>query len=124
MTWIPLLVITALAGVVWLLKKSGGISTQAALAHLKNGAMVIDVRTPGEFRSGHLDQAINIPLDEIEAGAPKLPKDKNQALLLHCASGMRSGVAQRKLTGMGYTNVFNLGSYGRARKIVGDACGH
>ena len=121
MNWIPLLVVAALAAVVWLLKKSGGISTQAALAHLKNGALVIDVRTPGEFSSGHLDQAINIPLDEIEAGAPKRLKDKNQPLLLHCASGMRSGLAQRKLTGMGYTNVFNLGSYGRARKIVGDA---
>ena len=56
------------------------------------------------------NQAINIPLDEIEAGAPKRLKDKNQTLLLHCASGMRSGMAQRKLTGLGYTNVFNLGS--------------
>ncbi len=124
MTWIPLLVIAALAGVVWLLKKAGGISTQAALAHLKNGVVVIDVRSRGEFSAGHLLNTVNIPLDEIEAGAPKLAKDKNQVLLLHCASGMRSGVAQRKLTDMGYTNVFNLGSYGRARKIVGDASGH
>jgi rhodanese-related sulfurtransferase len=44
--------------------------------------------------------------------------DKNQELMLHCLSGMRSGVARRQLRAMGYTRVFNLGSYHRARKIV------
>ena len=118
MNWIPLLVIAALATVVWLLKKSGGISTQAALMHLKNGALVIDVRSRGEFSSGHLPDAVNIPLDEIETEVPKMMKDKHQVLLLHCASGMRSGVAQRKLKSLGYTNAFNLGSYGRAENIL------
>ena len=124
MTWIPLVVVAALAAVVWLWKKSGGISAQDALAHLKNGAVLVDVRSRGEFSAGHLSNAVNIPLDEIESGAWRRLKDKNQALLLPCASGMRSGVAQRKLTGMGYANAFNLGSYGRARKVAGDACGH
>ena len=121
MTWIPLLAVAALVAIVWLLKKSSGISSQAARMHLKNGALVIDVRSRGEFNAGHLPNAVNIPLDEIEAGAPKLAKDKHQVLLLHCASGMRSSVAQRNLKDMGYTNVFNLGSYGRARMVVGDA---
>jgi rhodanese-related sulfurtransferase len=76
------------------------------------------VRSPGEFNSGHLAKAINIPVDEIEMALPKRVKDKNQVLLLHCASGMRSGVAKGKLNGMGYANAFNLGSYGRAAKIV------
>jgi phage shock protein E len=118
MNWIPLLVIAALAAFVWQLKKSGGISAQAALAHLKNGALVIDVRSRGEFSSGHLPDAVNIPLDEIETEVPKRMKDKNQALLLHCASGMRSGVAQRKLKRLGFANAFNLGSYGRAENIL------
>lgn len=101
-----------------MIKKSGQISPKDALAFLKNGALVIDVRSPGEFNSGHLPKAINIPVDEIETALPKRVKDKNQGLLLHCASGMRSGVAERKLKGMGYANACNLGSYGRAAKIV------
>jgi rhodanese-related sulfurtransferase len=48
-------------------------------------------------------------------------KDKSHVLLLHCASGMRSGMAQKKLNSMGYnTNAFNLGSFGRTGRIVGD----
>jgi rhodanese-related sulfurtransferase len=45
-------------------------------------------------------------------------KDKNRALLLHCQSGMRSGVARKKLKALGYPNAFNLGSYRRAEEIV------
>jgi len=47
--------------------------------------------------------------------------DKSQVLLLHCASGMRSGMAKSKLNGMGYINAFNLGSYGRAESILKQA---
>ena len=120
MDWTPLLIIAAVVAVVFVLKKSGQISTKAALEHLKNGALVIDVRSPGEFRSGHLARAVNIPLDEIGTAIPKRVKDKNQVLLLHCASGMRSGVARGKLKSMGYANAFNLGSFSRAEKIVSD----
>jgi phage shock protein E len=118
MNWTTLLVIAAVIAVVFMMKKSGQISAQDALKHLKNGALVIDVRSAGEFSSGHLPKAINIPLEEIESALPKRVKDKNQVLLLHCASGMRSGMAKSKLNGMGYTNAFNLGGYGRAESIL------
>lgn len=118
------LVIAAVAAVVFMIKKTGQISAKDALEKLKIGALVIDVRSPGEFGSGHLATAINIPLDEIETALPKRVKDKNQVLLLHCASGIRSGVAKSKLKSLGYANVFNLGSFGRARKIVGQAGGN
>ena len=118
MNWTTILVIAAVIAIVFMMKKSGQISAGDALAHLKNGALVIDVRSPGEFNSGHLPAAINIPLDEIETALPRRVKDKNQVLLLHCASGMRSGMAKQKLNGMGYANVFNLGSYGRAESIL------
>jgi rhodanese-related sulfurtransferase len=88
---------------------------------LKNGALVIDVRSSGEFASGHLPVAINVPLDEIETVLPQRVKDKNQVLLLHCQSGTRSGMAKTKLKRMGYPNVFNLGSYGRAETILKQA---
>ena len=118
MNWTTILVIAAVVAVIFLMKKSGQISAKDALAHLKNGALVIDVRSPGEFNSGHLPNVINIPLDDIATALPKRVKDKNQTLLLHCASGMRSGMAKGKLNSLGYANVFNLGSYGRAESIL------
>jgi len=118
MNWTTTLIIAAVVAVVFMIKKTGQISAKDALEKLKNGALVIDVRSPGEFSSGHLAKAINIPLDEIETAVPKRVKDKNQVLLLHCASGMRSGMAKSKLIGMGYTNAFNLGGYGRAESIL------
>lgn len=122
MNWATILVIAAIGTVIFIIKKSGQISATDALEKLKSGALVIDVRSPGEYSSGHLDKAINIPLDEIESTLPKLVKDKNQVLLLHCASGMRSGMAKSKLHGMGYTNAFNLGSFGRAETILNQVC--
>jgi len=124
MNWKTTLIIAAVVAVIFMIKKSGQISAKDALQKLKNGALVIDVRGPGEFNSGHLPVAVNIPLDEIETELPRLVKDKDQVLLLHCQSGMRSGMAKSKLIGMGYTNAFNLGSYGRAREIVSQANGN
>ena len=102
-----------------LLKRTGQIGEKDAVTRLKSGALVIDVRTPAEFNASHLPSAINIPLDQIETALPRRVKDKNQVLLLHCHSGMRSGAAKKKLNVLGYTNVFNMGSYGRAMQIVG-----
>lgn len=120
MNWTILLVIAMAIAVMVVPRFIGLISTKDALAHLKNGALVIDVRTPGEFNSGHLPNAINCPLGEIGSDLPRRVKDTNQVLLLHCHSGMRSGVAKRKLRALGYANAFNLGSYGRAAKILND----
>jgi len=118
MNWTTTLIIAAVVAVVFMLKTAGQISAKDALAHLKNGALVIDVRIPGEFNSGHLSAALNLPLDEIETALPRRVPDKNQVLLLHCQSGMRSGMAKKKLNGLGYANAFNLGSYGRAESIL------
>ena len=107
MNWTTILIIAGIVVIVFMIKKTGQISANDALEKLKSGALVIDVRSVGEFNSGHLAKAINIPLDEIETALPKRVKDKNQVLLLHCASGMRSGMAKTKLIGMGYTNAFN-----------------
>ncbi len=81
--------------------------------------MVIDVRSESEFNSGHLSQAVNMPLEQIDFLVPSAVKDKNKILLLHCQTGMRSGLAKNKLTELGYKNIYNLGSYDRAAKIAG-----
>jgi rhodanese-related sulfurtransferase len=121
MNWTIVIIAVAALAVFFLLKRSGQISSKDAQALLRNGALVIDVRSAGEYSSGHLPMAINLPLDDIEVSLPRRVRDKNQALLLHCQSGMRSGVAKKKLKALGYANAFNLGSYGRAAQIVDGA---
>jgi phage shock protein E len=119
-TWI---VIAGAVVAFLLLKRLSLVTPAAAREWLNQGALVIDVRSEGEFQERHLPGAINIPLgrlgDEITRRAP----DKEQALLLHCLSGTRSGMAKARLKQMGYRHVFNLGSYGRAEKILGAQSG-
>lgn len=111
-------VILALAVGYMFLKRSGQVSSKEAAEYLKNGAMLIDVRSSNEFEAGHIMQAYNIPLDRIEVMAPSVVKQKNKILLLHCSTGMRSNAAKKKLQNLGYTQVFNVGSYERAEKLV------
>jgi len=118
MTFIPFGVVLALTIGYMYYKHSGQISSKDAEEYLKNGAMVIDVRSPAEFEAGHLMQAHNMPLDRIEMVASSTVRDKNKSLLLHCSTGVRSGMAKKKLESLGFKNVFNLGSYDRARKIL------
>ncbi|MGO9318196.1 MAG: rhodanese-like domain-containing protein [Terracidiphilus sp.] len=120
MNWTTICIFVAVFAILFLLQRTGQISAKEALAHLNRGALVIDVRTPAEFNAGHLPSATNLPLDQIETALPRRLKNKSQVLLLHCQSGMRSGEAKKKLKALGYSNVFNLGSYGRAEKIVGN----
>jgi len=112
------LIAVAVVAAFLLLKRKGQISTRAGAEYLKQGAVLIDVRSAGEFTAGHLPKAVNIPLSEIETVIGRKVRDKNQVLLLHCQAGGRSSEAQRKLKALGYANAFNLGSYGRAAQIV------
>lgn len=118
MNWTAVAVLVVAVAIYFFWKRASQISPGQALEYLKNGALVIDVRSSAEFNSGHLPNAINLPVEEIETALPRRVKDKNQVLLLHCQSGMRSGVAKSRLTGLGYVNAFNLGSYARAARIL------
>lgn len=117
-SWIGFLVVLVLAVAYIYMKRSSQISSNDATEYLRRGAMVIDVRSQNEFDSGHIMQAHNMPLDRVDVLVPTAVRDKNKVLLLHCASGVRSGLAKKKLEALGYKNVFNLGSYERASKIV------
>jgi phage shock protein E len=118
MSWTTALVVFAVLIAAYWLKRAGQISRKEAQSHLSKGALLIDVRSPSEFRSRHLPNAINLPLDQIETMLPQRVGDKKQLLLLHCQSGMRSGAARKKLKDMGYLRAFNLGSYARAAQVV------
>ena len=72
--------------------------------------VVIDVRTPQEFATGHIEGAINIPYDTIRPGLPALAKiGKDENILLYCRSGRRSGIAMQSLGQLGYRNLQNGG---------------
>lgn len=118
MDWTIVIIAGVVFAALFVLKRLSFVSAEAARKHLREGALVIDVRSPEEFRGGHVTSAVNIPLDELQESLPRHVKDKGQVLLLHCLSGGRSGVAKMQLRRMGYTHVFNLGSYNRAKRIV------
>jgi rhodanese-related sulfurtransferase len=67
---------------------------------VKSGAIIVDVRTPGEFAQGHVKGAVNIPLDMIRSRAAEL-KQKNKPVITCCRSGARSGSAKSILTDAG-----------------------
>ncbi len=72
------------------------------------GAALLDVRTSQEYQEGHIPGSINIPLQSLST-ADQIPAGKDAPLFVYCYSGSRSAQAVRLLTGMGYTNIKNIG---------------
>lgn len=70
--------------------------------------LLVDVRTPEEYRAGHKEGALNIPVDEVERLAPQLLPDKNAVILLYCRTGKRADKAIETLRKMGYSRLENL----------------
>ena len=68
---------------------------------------LIDVRTPAEYRAGHIPGAINIPHDRVGSKPP--PAQKDSLIVLYCQSGSRSMSARAALTRIGFTDVANFG---------------
>lgn len=77
-----------------------GKKTKMLVEFYEKGAVIVDVRTPQEFASGHVKGSINVPLGNINSKVKKLKK-LNKPLILCCASGMRSGSAARLLKSEG-----------------------
>ena len=71
--------------------------------------VIVDVRTKGEYATGHIPKAINIPNESIDKTPPAELKDKNQLIFVYCRSGARSMQAAQKLANMGYTNIVEMG---------------
>lgn len=75
---------------------------------VKQGAMIVDVRTPAEYQGGHIKGSVNIPLQILDKNIAKLKKDK--PVITCCASGMRSGSAKSMLKAKGF-DVYNGGGW-------------
>lgn len=84
---------------------------------IQQGAFLVDVRSAGEFASGSVKGAVNIPLDKIGTQLSKF-KGKNN-IVVFCRSGNRSGQAKSILEKNGYANVINGGSWSNVNHCVG-----
>ena len=100
------------------IKKLLGLGPKTDWAKLvKEGAVIVDVRSPGEFKSGHVPGSLNLPVESLSNNLGKLP-DKNRPVITCCASGMRSAAAKNLLQSKGYAEVHNGGSWaGLQRRI-------
>ena len=76
---------------------------------MKNGAVIIDVRSKGEYQQGHIRGSVNIPLQNLENNLAKIKKDK--PVITCCASGLRIASAKGLLQSSGYTEVYNGGGW-------------
>jgi len=123
MDWSMIWIVGGLLAVMVIWKRLTLIPPGTARNYLRGGALLVDVRSAEEFGGGHLPNAANLPLEELQDSMPRHLPDKARVLLLHCLSGTRSGIARRQLKSAGYRNVFNLGSYQRASRIVGGSQG-
>lgn len=78
-------------------------------------ALVLDVRTPEEYETAHASRAINLPLQDIQAGVMPTPQ-KDTPLYVYCRSGNRSAEAARLLKNQGYANVTDIGAFANIKK--------
>ena len=74
----------------------------------KKDIMVIDVRTPEEYRRGKIAGSINIPIDSISEQVTTIIPDKNKMIYVYCLSGSRSEAAVEVLQQLGYTNTLSM----------------
>lgn len=120
-------IITAIAIVATL--GAGGLALSACSPSEENAPMaavdftadtiVIDVRTPEEFDTGHLAGALNISWEGAEFMDTVSQLDKSATYVLYCRSGNRAGKALDMMMSMGFTNVQNLGSVDEAAQTTG-----
>lgn len=91
------------------------ISPQQAKFIMDNDAyncIIIDVRSLEEYTSGHIQNAVSLPNELIQAESPQINvilPDKKQAVLVYCRSGKRSKQASDKLVALGYTHIYDIG---------------
>ena len=113
--WIPfLLLLLFLAGCTASNEQENSyrqISMDEAVTMMEeeSGYIILDVRTPEEFRERHIPNAINIPNETIGSEDIQELPDKDQLILVYCRSGNRSKQASGKLAELGYTNIVEIG---------------
>jgi rhodanese-related sulfurtransferase len=89
--------------------KVNNLDANGFASDIKNaGVVVLDVRTAGEFASGHIENAINIDVESSDFDSKIAKLDKNVEYAVYCHSGRRSGIATEKMAKSGFTKISNL----------------
>ena len=89
----------------------GRISGADAAKQVQAGALIVDVRAPDEYESGHISVAPNVPHEAVADNLAVFGGDKDRAIILYCKSGRRAGIAREALLNAGYKHVYNAGGY-------------
>ena len=109
--WVGLALISG-GMLVWPMIRSGGSTSvsplNATLMMNKQDAVVVDVRDADAFAAGHILNARNIPLKELQARAEELQKYKKKPLIVVCEKGMHSGAGATLLKKLGYEGALCL----------------
>ncbi|MBE6404992.1 MAG: rhodanese-like domain-containing protein [Lentisphaerae bacterium] len=108
----------SILSVIFLLVTSGCCSTEGKIS-MENNAVLLDVRTPEEHKTGYLEGAVLLPLAELESKISSKVSGKNTPIYIYCRSGRRAGTAVEKLKTMGYTDLHNLGGLKDAQEKLG-----
>lgn len=85
-------------------------SRAEALRLAARGALLLDVRSRAEHAERHLPGSVNIPIEELRAKIPSLPRRRD--IVVYCHSGARAGIATHWLRRAGFTRVHNVGTIG------------
>ncbi|HMO62038.1 MAG TPA: rhodanese-like domain-containing protein [Ferruginibacter sp.] len=88
----------------------------ALKAAINDGALLVDVRSAGEFDTGHIEGSLNIPLDQLSFQLHRLQKDKT--IVVYCRSGNRSKAAKAILLQKGFINVVDGGSINNVYQLL------
>lgn len=110
--WIAIILVAAAA---FYAMRAAGKDTSAAKDKIKQGALVLDVRTAGEFAGGHYTGAVNIPVQELKNRISELGST-NRAVVVYCAAGVRAGKAKQILLDAGFKDVTNAGGLSDLQK--------
>lgn len=110
-TFIPLLIIAGLLIVNFKARADFADPAQVKTM-VKEGALLVDVRTPQEYSHGHIEGAINIPVSEVSQRLKEFG-DPQKTIVVYCRSGARSARAKAMLNKNGFKAVHNLGGIGR-----------
>lgn len=89
-------------------KKSSKIDLAVKQAREENDSYLIDLRTSEEYKEGHIEGSINLPLDDIE-DIDIIVDDPKSKIYLYCRSGKRSSQGAMILRSLGYENAINIG---------------
>jgi rhodanese-related sulfurtransferase len=110
-SWILVLLLGVVLG--WFVARTrlGKVAPEKARALVADGALLLDVRSPTEFSSGHITGARNVPLSDVSSATASLAQEK-KAVVVYCQSGMRSATAAGILRRAGI-EVYDLGAMSR-----------